>query len=140
MTLNAERRPLGGGGAEAGEATASVPRASDSAPATRHPARPTGWGFCGCEDPRRHEPGCLADLDRRHADRDRDALFLVQRELVDLRRQVDPTRTRQGCCVFCFGPLDPEAIRARDNRCTACFRAFGAFLGQRRRQQWEAQP
>lgn len=95
-------------------------------------ARPAGWGLCGCERPdRRHEPGCLWQLDRRRRGRGRGHRRLadLEREVAVLRALVDITTARPGDCVVCLGQLDEKAITANDNRCSRCY----ALIGRRRR-------
>jgi hypothetical protein len=72
-----------------------------------------GWGGCGCERPDRHQPGCLWQLDRRG-----------KRIKVGKRRGAALYVPRPGCCIICGRPLDPGALRDRDDRCTRCYRAL----------------
>jgi hypothetical protein len=71
-----------------------------------------GYGLCGCEDPRRHEPGCLWGLDLRPR------LVRIQTR----PRALDAPRP--GCCCICGQLLDREALRAGDDRCSACYRVI----------------
>lgn len=91
--------------------------------------QPVGFGWCGCERPDRHEPGCLRGLDRR---RRPGTIPSVEARLARIERQLDQLlgllQPRPGACVFCQGPLDRTAIDANDTRCTRCVRGLVARL------------
>jgi hypothetical protein len=119
MTDTHESRPGEGGLRVDPNDTPSMTRTPD----TGREAAPH-WTGCplGC-GPDGHEPGCWVGRDLPGPW----VLFIDRGGRLHWNRKRRRTvatidAPRPGCCAICGFPLDEEALRAGDNRCTRCYR------------------
>lgn len=87
-----------------------------------HFDEPTRWTGCpvGC-GPDGHEDGCWVGKPLPG----RWVLYIDRSGRLHWNRRLRPTSLdapRPGCCAICGFPLDEEALRAGDDRCTRCYR------------------